>query len=122
MRQGDRQVLHFSISLNLPSPWILLLDEISKSCLHGLISHLRDTKIMVIYYTPVADTSKNKSGTDNPSFSFFYMTTPVVEKEISGGKRDGKYLKKTVPISVSGLCITLQKNDRRNPSLFAGTF
>lgn len=71
MRQSDRQVLHFSISLNLPPPWILLLDEISKSCLCGLISHLKDTKFMVIYYTAVADTSKNESGTDNPSFSFY---------------------------------------------------
>jgi len=71
MRQGDRQVLHFSISLNPPPLWILLLVEISESYLCRLISHLNDTKFMVIYYTAVADTSKNESGTDNPSFSFY---------------------------------------------------
>lgn len=60
----------FTAPLNLPSPWILIL-EISKSCLCGLISHLKDTKFMVIYHTAVADTSKNESGTDSPSFSFY---------------------------------------------------
>lgn len=119
MRQGDRQVLLLSISLNLPPPWILIPDEISKSCLCGLISHLKDTKFMVIYCTAVADTSKNESGTDNPSFSFYVWQ--VVDKELPGGKWDGKYLKKIMPIHVSGLCITPQKKVR-NPSLFAGIF
>lgn len=59
----------FTSSLNLPPPWILIL-EISKSCLCELISHFKDTKFLVIYYTAVADNSKNESDTDSPSFSF----------------------------------------------------
>lgn len=71
MRQGDRQVLHFFISLNLPPAWVLLLDEISKCYLCGLISHSKDTNFMFIYYTAVADTSKNELDIDNASFSFY---------------------------------------------------
>lgn len=70
VRRGDGQVLHFSTSLNLPS-WSLFLGEISMSCLCGLISHLKDTKFVVIYYAAVADASKNESSTDNVSFSFY---------------------------------------------------
>lgn len=114
---GDRQVLCFSISLNLSPSWILILDEISKSCLCGLISHLKDTKCISYLLHCCGRHVQKWIKHRQPFFLILYMTKTSSGQIEAWGKWNENYLKNIMSISAFGLWITLQKKVRKKPSL-----